>query len=74
MYDGAADPPGHYTWHADEEALPERLSKAALGDSRIVSVSVQLTDPAEYEEGTFQVHDGPMFHSDASCVCPCVSC
>jgi hypothetical protein len=51
VYDGAANPPGHYDWHADEEGSPGGGSQV----HRLLSISVQLTDPAEYTDGNFQV-------------------
>lgn len=44
-YDSRND--GHYGWHTDEE-----------GTNRKLSISVQLSDPEEYEGGTLQIKPG----------------
>ena len=52
LYDAEADPPGHYTWHADEEWQQHNQPQLRV---RILSFSVQLSESDDYEGADLQV-------------------
>lgn len=49
IYDG--DESGHYTWHVDTT----RDAVSAEVQARVLSASVQLSDPADYQGGELEV-------------------
>lgn len=53
------DEGGHFTWHIDDVAY-QAQSYAKLGDDldRKISVSVNLSDPADYDGGELEFRDG----------------
>jgi PKHD-type hydroxylase len=51
-YDGSGEVKGHYDWHADDHG------DLATPYTRKLSVVCQLSDPADYEGGDFEIAGG----------------
>lgn len=50
-------PGQHYDWHTDSRALPYEEGSRWAGTIRKISVSVHLSDPADYEGGALLIED-----------------
>jgi len=50
-------PEQFYTWHADQRRQPYDVNSRWPGQTRKISISVNLSDPGDYEGGDFVIED-----------------